>query len=260
MRRSDGGAYELQQLGAEGHGIGLVHPAELEPDELDAVRGAFAGVRQVVPQLDRPVYRLTDDERRRDVLERFAPRRVGFYPLEAALEQRDWFVYAQDDGGGTEAFGKDFARDGVVAVAAIGRTGGSIGEVIVRPRGTWIGRRRFDGLHPVTISELLWDLEAAHGRPAAPREAPGQPAAAPRPLRPPAGPAQPAPIVERARSGRSKCVVCGAAIAKDSLRIGVERMIETPAFKGRATVWLHPQCRDGAPELEGVAGLDEQLR
>jgi hypothetical protein len=47
-------------------------------------------------------------------------------------------------------------------------------------------------------------------------------------------------------------VVCAAAIAKDSLRIGIDRFIETPTFRGRATVWLHPGCRDGAPELEGV--------
>jgi hypothetical protein len=61
-----------------------------------------------------------------------------------------------------------------------------------------------------------------------------------------------APVVERAKSGRSRCVVCTTPIAKDSLRIGIERVVETPTFRGRATVWLHPACRDGAPELEGV--------
>src|SRR6185436_5159548 len=118
------------------------HPAELEPGELDAVRAAFAGVSQAVPQLARPVYRLTDEERARDRLTRFAPRRVGFYALEAALEQRDWFVYEQDDGGGTEAFGKELARDEVVAVAVLGPTNGSIGEVLVRPRGSRVGARK----------------------------------------------------------------------------------------------------------------------
>jgi uncharacterized protein (TIGR02996 family) len=238
LRVDGGGAYELQQRGAAGHGIGLVHPAELDPPELDRVRGALAGVRQAVPQLDRPVFRLAPDEHGPLELTRFAERRVGFYALEAALEQRDWFVYEQDDGGGTAAFGKELARDGIIAVAALGGANGSIGEVIIRPRGSRIGARRWGSLHPVTISELLWDLEVAHGRRVPPL---------------------PAPIVERARSGRSRCVVCGEAIAKDSLRIGVERVIETPAYQGRATVWLHPQCRAGAPELEGT-DLDELLR
>jgi hypothetical protein len=265
-----GGAYQLEQVGAKSHGVGLVHPAELEPRELDAIRAAFAGVQQAVPQLERPVYRLDADERRRDKLTRFAARRVGFYALRDALAQRDWFVHDQDDGGGTEAFGKDFARDRVVAVARLGPTSGAIGEVIVRPRGAEVGARRLGSLHDVTISELLWDLDAAHSRPALPREAApareaaplAREAAPPREAPPPRESAgsPPAPIIERAKSGRSKCVVCGAAIAKDSLRIGVERPIETPAFKGRATVWLHPQCRDGAPELEGAAGLDELLR
>jgi len=262
-----GGPYQLEQVGAKGHGVGLVHPAELEPRELDAIRAAFAGVRQAVPQLERPVYRLDDDERRRDKLTRFAARRVGFYALRDALAQRDWFVHDQDDGGGTEAFGRDFARDRVVAVARLGPTSGSIGEVIVRPRGTELGARRLGSLHDVTISELLWDLDAAHSRPAPVREAAPMPSAPMLPA-PPAGSPPPAPLassppaptIERAKSGRSKCVVCGAAIAKDSLRVGVERTIETPAFRGRATVWLHPQCRDGAPELEGATGLDELLR
>jgi hypothetical protein len=47
-------------------------------------------------------------------------------------------------------------------------------------------------------------------------------------------------------------VVCAAAIAKDSLRIGLDRLLEPSTFRGRATVWRHPACHGGAPELEGV--------
>jgi hypothetical protein len=180
------------------------------------------------------VFRLADDERPREALTRFASRRVGYYPLEEALLARDWSVHEQDDGGGTESFAKELPRDRAIAVAMLGRSNGSIGEVVIRPRGTPYGTRPWSGLHDVTISELLWDLETAHGWTGPPP------------------PARPAPVVERAKSGRSRCVVCGAAIAKDSLRIGVSRIIETPAFTGRGTVWLHPQCRDGAPELEGA--------
>jgi hypothetical protein len=215
---------------------------------------------------------MSAEEARATDLTWFARRRVGFDPIATTLRGRGWHVTASDiddDDGedrwlGTRAFARDFPRDGVRVIATLGDTRGSIASVTVHANE----QRRFDALHVVTISELLWDLETAHGRPAdvrprasAPRPAvPRAAAAAAAPAAPPApaAPAAPAasatspPVVERAKSGRSRCVVCTAAIAKDSLRIGIDRMIETPAFRGRATVWLHPGCRDGAPELEGV--------
>ncbi len=48
--------------------------------------------------------------------------------------------------------------------ATLGDTRGAIASVTVY--GTSGPQRRFDELHVVTISELLWDLETAHGRPA----------------------------------------------------------------------------------------------
>jgi uncharacterized protein (TIGR02996 family) len=255
------------------HPIGLVHPAELTADEL-AARRAFEPVGQAILQLHRPVFAMAEGEARAAELARFARRRVGFDPIAATLRGRGWYVAASDveyDDGeerwlGTRAFARDFPRDGVRVTATLGDTRGSIARVTAYQHGP----RRFDELHVVTLSELLWDLETAHGRPAdaPPRpaaDAPPRPAAdaPPRPATPssaaaPPAPAAPAPIVERAKSGRSRCVVCTAAIAKDSPRIGIERWIETPTFRGRATVWLHPACRDGAPELEGV-DLDAAL-
>jgi hypothetical protein len=262
LRLDGGGAYELQQLGAAGHGLGLVHPAELSPADLGSARAAFAGVTQALPQLDRPVLRLTEHERGKDTLTRFGGR-IGFHALEAALTRRGWSVDEQGVGGGIAAFGKELARDRVFAVAVLRGTNGLFEKVVFRPHGTAIGTRRPDRLHEVTISEVLWDLEIAFGRLAPPPDAPA-PAPptqrGPRPAPSPAPPFGPAPIVERAKSGRSRCVVCGAAIAKDSLRIGVVRAIDTPAFTGNATAWLHPSCRDGAPELAGVTGLDDLLR
>ena len=265
--------------------VGLAHPAELADDELAAAQRAVGSVEQAILQLDRPVFALSAAEASVTELARFARRRVGFDPIAATLRARGWHVSAsdiEDDDGedrwvGTRAFARDFARDDVQIYATLGDTRGAIARVTAY--GTSGPQRRFDELHVVTISELLWDLETAHGRPAdarpprtspAPSEArprsapPARPApasppiAAPPPAPAPADATESAPIVERAKSGRSRCVVCGAAIAKDALRIGISRMIETPTFRGHATVWLHPACRDGAPELEGI-DLDAAL-
>ena len=96
----------------------------------------------------------------------------------------------------------------------------------------------------MTRTELLYDLEAAVGRTAVtPTTRLRQSTGAQRPA---------GVVVEKAKTGRAKCIVCAQAIAKDTVRIGVVRMIETPAFKGRATVWAHEACRAGVPELEGL--------
>jgi uncharacterized protein (TIGR02996 family) len=256
------------------HPIGLVHPAELVDDELDTVQQVFASVVQAIPQVERPSFGVSASEARATELVRFAKRRVGFDPIATTLRGRGWYVAAsdiEDDDGedrwvGTRAFARHFLRDGVRAVATLGDTRGAIARVTA---WSGAGECRFDELHVVTLSELLWDLETAHGRPAgarsrdaaprvpvpaasAPAAAPAAPAAA-APAAAAAAPAAPAaPTVERAKSGRSRCVVCKELIAKDSQRIGIDRFVETPTFRGRATVWLHPACRDGAPELEGV--------
>lgn len=233
--------------------IGLVHPAELSESELAGARRAFARVDQAILQLERPVFGLAADEARTTGLTRFVKRRVGFAPISETLRARGWYVAAGDYEPdwddeqrwvGTRAFARAFPRDGALhVVATLNETRGSIALVRALHGAT---ERTFDDLHVVTISELLWDLETAHGRPA--------PIAAPPPPPEPIAPAPaPAPVVERAKSGRSKCVVCTQAIAKDAWRVGVERLVETPTFRGRATVWLHPGCRDGAPELAGVA-------
>jgi hypothetical protein len=238
------------------HPIGLVHPAELTDDELAGAQRVFAPIEQAILQLHRPVFAMSVDEARATMLTRFAHRRVGFDPIATTLRGRGWYVAAndiEDDDGedrwlGTRAFARDFLRDRLRVAATLGDTRGSIASVTIYGGGP----RRFDELHVVTISELLWDLETAHGRPAdaRPRPAPRPPAAPAAPAA--SAPAASAPIVERAKTGRSRCVVCTTLIAKDSLRIGIDRLVETPTFRGRATVWLHPACRDGAPELEGV--------
>ncbi|MBA3503198.1 MAG: DUF4132 domain-containing protein [Deltaproteobacteria bacterium] len=225
-----GDGYEPQQ------DVGVVHPAELAPEEVDRLRRAFANTPQALLQLERPVFWLAQPEARTKALVHFAKRRVGFYAIQTVFDQRGWAGENDEDMHGTVGWSKHFPRDHAYAFATPNETLGSIGKVEVRDHA---GPRVFDTLHVVTISELLWDLETAHGR--AVETAP-----------PPTAAASPPVVVERAKSGRSKCVVCTNAIEKDAVRLGVERTIETPSFTGLGLVWIHPDCAAGAPELAGI--------
>lgn len=50
------------------------------------------------------------------------------------------------------------------------------------------------------------------------------------------------PYVDRAPTGRAKCMQCGEAIAKDSFRVAVEREIEVGAAMQTSAGYLHPHC------------------
>jgi hypothetical protein len=52
------------------------------------------------------------------------------------------------------------------------------------------------------------------------------------------------PYAERAPSGRSRCLQCGEAIAKDEWRVAIEREIDTGAFTRSGAGYLHPRCVD----------------
>jgi hypothetical protein len=153
--------------------VGLAHPAEMADDERAAARRAFGPAPQAILQLARPVFALSAAEAGATELARFARRRVGFDPIAATLRGRGWRVYASDieDAGGegrwvgTRTFARDFARDRVRVLATLDDTRGAIASVrVIDPHGC--SERHFNKLHVVTISELLWDLETAHGRPA----------------------------------------------------------------------------------------------
>ena len=95
----------------------------------------------------------------------------------------------------------------------------------------------FGSLHPVSQSELLYALLG-------PRRG-----ATPAPVGSSTGQQ---PFVEPAKSGRSTCVVCGEKIEKDTLRVAIEKDIDTPQFKGRGNVYVHAKqsCMAGCPELK----------
>jgi uncharacterized protein (TIGR02996 family) len=69
------------------------------------------------------------------------------------------------------------------------------------------------------------------------------------------------PFAELAKSGRSRCLVCGKNIDQGTVRIGVERVFEDP-YEGKRTItsWVHPQCREMCPELVNTKDLDKRLK
>jgi hypothetical protein len=73
------------------------------------------------------------------------------------------------------------------------------------------------------------------------------------------GGAKPAgfPYVDHAPTGRAKCMQCSEAIAKGSLRVAVEREVDTGSFATRSAGYLHPRCV--AENLENVGGSLEEL-
>ncbi|MDQ3339058.1 MAG: PARP-type zinc finger-containing protein [Myxococcota bacterium] len=65
------------------------------------------------------------------------------------------------------------------------------------------------------------------------------------------------PHVDRAPTGRAKCMQCEEPIAKDSFRVAVEREVDTGAFTTRGAGYLHPKCV--AENLENVGGDMEEF-
>jgi len=65
------------------------------------------------------------------------------------------------------------------------------------------------------------------------------------------------PYIDKAPTGRAKCMQCEEPIAKDSWRVAVEREIETGAMQQRSAGYLHPACV--AANLENTGGSIDEL-
>ena len=52
----------------------------------------------------------------------------------------------------------------------------------------------------------------------------------------------PFPYAERASTGRSRCLACQEAIDKGTLRIAIERDVDTGMFTAKSAGYLHPRC------------------
>lgn len=70
------------------------------------------------------------------------------------------------------------------------------------------------------------------------------------------------PHADKAPTGRARCMQCSEPIAKDSLRVAVEREIETGAMVTQSAGYLHPACVGAYIEAKGGdrAELVEGLR
>ena len=65
------------------------------------------------------------------------------------------------------------------------------------------------------------------------------------------------PYIDRAPTGRAKCMQCEAPIEKAAFRVAVEREVDTGSFVTRGAGYLHPACV--AANLENAGGSIEEL-
>ena len=89
--------YEL----SEGAKIGLVHPVELDNDTLSAWKEQLSDyeVTQPFDQLDRPVYRITEEEKKEKELSRFGGVLLNSLSLSGKLLGQGWFRGPVEDAG-----------------------------------------------------------------------------------------------------------------------------------------------------------------
>lgn len=99
---ADSDEYELP----EDCTIGLVHPLELDEDTLSAWKEQLSDFEITQPflQLDRPVYRLKDDEKGKLDVTRFSGKGLGGYTLVGRAEKLGWYKGSVQDGGGFYQF------------------------------------------------------------------------------------------------------------------------------------------------------------
>jgi poly [ADP-ribose] polymerase len=65
------------------------------------------------------------------------------------------------------------------------------------------------------------------------------------------------PYVEKAPTGRSKCLACDETIEKDTYRVAIEREVDAGGFVRKSAGYLHPAC---ASEFVGDDELAEKLK
>ena len=65
------------------------------------------------------------------------------------------------------------------------------------------------------------------------------------------------PYADKAPTGRARCLQCSQSIEKDSLRVAIEREIDTGAMVTKGAGYLHPACVPAYLEANG--GDKEEL-
>lgn len=127
-------------------GIGLVHPLELSEEELAAWRQQLLDYEIVQPfeQFDRPVFRVTEEEKDQSELTRFGGVVVNALSLSGKLQNMGWYKGSVGDGGSFDTYYRcdqdkdvelDFSGDAIASLdmdvviygARFGRSGASGG-------------------------------------------------------------------------------------------------------------------------------------
>lgn len=65
------------------------------------------------------------------------------------------------------------------------------------------------------------------------------------------------PYLDRAPTGRAKCMQCEEPIGKDTIRVAVEREIEVNGMPQRGAGYLHPKCV--VENLENTGGDKDEM-
>lgn len=65
------------------------------------------------------------------------------------------------------------------------------------------------------------------------------------------------PYIDKAPTGRAKCMQCDETIEKDSFRVAVEREVEVGGMMRKSPGYMHPKCV--AANLENVGGTLEDI-
>jgi len=74
------------------------------------------------------------------------------------------------------------------------------------------------------------------------------------------------PYADKAPTGRARCIQCSQPIEKDSVRVAIEREIDTGAMVTKGAGYLHPACVAAYVEAQGgdkgelVEGLRQNSR
>lgn len=147
--------------------IGILHPAELAEASREATLKAWrqalaaAKFQPLFAQIDRPVHKLRAQEQG-DTIARFSRRSSEFDRMRAVMEyERDWAPAGEYEHGGTSSWAKAFPRDRAWVIASLGGFGRTIESVKAVRLGKYSEGIPFRTMHPVTVSEILFDLETA---------------------------------------------------------------------------------------------------
>ncbi|MCM1991558.1 DUF4132 domain-containing protein [Oceanirhabdus seepicola] len=122
--------------------IGLVHPIELEEDVLEQWKEQLEDyeVEQPLLQIDREIFKVTEDEIERLTIERFAGFNMNGISLLGKLSKFQWEKGSIRDGGGYEEFCKEI---------------GDIG-VELSMSGLWVGMTAYDGEEAMVFDYVFY--------------------------------------------------------------------------------------------------------